>query len=43
MTTWLATWQRAVIVPAWRPAAAIWVGAAIVSAVVFGPTGLSRR
>lgn len=37
---WLGVWWRAVVVPAWRRAAAVWVGAAIVSAVVFGPTGL---
>lgn len=38
--TWLGVWAQAVVVPAWRRAAAVWVGTAIVSAVVFGPTGL---
>lgn len=38
--SWLRVWWRAVVIPAWRRAAAVWVGAAIVSAVVFGPTGL---
>lgn len=38
--TWLDAWSRAVIVPAWRRAAAIWGGAAVIAAVVFGPTGL---
>jgi hypothetical protein len=37
---WLDVWTRAVIVPASRRASAIWVGTAIVAAVVFGPTGL---
>lgn len=37
---WLDVWTRAVIVPAWRRAAAVWVGVAIGAAVVFGPTGM---
>lgn len=37
---WLDVWTRAVIVPASRRASAIWVGTAIVAAVLFGPTGL---
>ncbi|HEU0030847.1 MAG TPA: hypothetical protein VFQ53_09440 [Kofleriaceae bacterium] len=38
---WLDVWTRAVIVPAWRRASAVWVGTAIVAAVIFGPTGMS--
>ena len=37
---WLDVWTRAVIVPAGRRASAIWVGTAIVAAVIFGPTGM---
>jgi len=37
---WLDVWTRAVIVPAWRRAAAVWVGTAIVAAVIFGPSGM---
>jgi hypothetical protein len=37
---WLAVWTRAVVAPAWRRAVAAWLGCAIVSAVVFGPTGM---
>ncbi len=37
---WMDVWTRAVIVPAWRRAAAVWVGTAIVAAVMFGPTGM---
>ncbi|MEJ7596886.1 MAG: hypothetical protein WKG01_03155 [Kofleriaceae bacterium] len=37
---WLDVWIRAVIVPAGRRASAIWVGCAVVAAVIFGPTGL---
>jgi hypothetical protein len=33
-------WTRAVILPAWRRAGAIWVGCAIAAAIVFGPTGM---
>jgi hypothetical protein len=38
--TWLDVWVRAVIVVAWRRAAAVWVGCGIVAALVFGPTGM---
>lgn len=37
---WLAVWMRAVIVPAARRAVAVWAGAAIVGAVVFGGNGM---
>jgi hypothetical protein len=37
---WMDVWTRAVILPAWRRAAAVWVGTAIVAAVIFGPTGM---
>jgi hypothetical protein len=36
----LAVWSRAVIAPAWRRATAVWVGAGIAGAVIFGPTGM---
>jgi hypothetical protein len=39
-TQWLDVWARAVIVPAWRRAGAVWVGCAIVAAVIFGPNGM---
>ncbi|CAN5917462.1 hypothetical protein BH11MYX2_BH11MYX2_17680 [soil metagenome] len=38
--SWLGVWSRAVIGPAFRRAVAVWAGAAIVGAVLFGPTGL---
>jgi len=37
---WLDVWSRAVIVPAWRRAAAVWVGAGIVGALIFGPQAM---
>jgi len=37
---WLRVWSRAVIGPASRRAAGVWVGAAILAAVIFGPTGM---
>lgn len=37
---WADVWTRAVILPAWRRAGAIWVGCAIVAAIIFGPTGM---
>jgi hypothetical protein len=37
---WADVWTRAVILPAWRRAGAIWVGCTIVAAIVFGPTGM---
>ena len=40
---WLSVWMRAVIGPAARRAAGIWVGAAILGAVIFGPTGMQPR
>lgn len=33
---WLDVWTRAVILPAWRRAAAVWVGTALVAALIFG-------
>ncbi|MGN6107157.1 MAG: hypothetical protein ACTHU0_18765 [Kofleriaceae bacterium] len=38
---WADVWTRAVILPAWRRAGAVWVGCAIVGSVVFGPTAMS--
>ena len=40
MSTWVSVWTRAVIEPAWRRTLAVWVGSAIASAIVFGPTGM---
>lgn len=40
VTPWLSVWWRAVIGPASRRAAGVWGGAAILAAVVFGPTGM---
>ncbi len=37
---WLDVWTRAVIVPACRRAAAVWVGTALVAAVTFGPNAM---
>src|SRR5262249_43050805 len=37
---WADVWTRAVILPAWRRAVAVWVGCAIVAVVLFGPTGM---
>lgn len=37
----LAIWTRAVIEPAWRRAGAVWLGSALVTAVMFGPTGIT--
>ncbi len=37
---WLDVWTRAVIVPAWRRAAAVWVGAALVGALIFGKNAM---
>ncbi|HWO17814.1 MAG TPA: hypothetical protein VNO30_03535 [Kofleriaceae bacterium] len=37
---WADVWTRAVILPAWRRAGAIWVGCAIAAALIFGPTGM---
>jgi hypothetical protein len=43
MTTWLGVWARAVIGPAYRRAAAVWVGCAIIAAIIFGPTAMHPR
>lgn len=40
---WGRVWTRAVIVPAWRRAAAVWIGTGIFGGVLFGPTGLHPR
>ena len=40
---WITVWTRAVIVPAGRRAGAVWVGAGIVAAVIFGPTAMQPR
>ncbi len=37
---WVSVWWRAVIQPASRRAAGVWVGCAILVAVIFGPTGM---
>lgn len=39
-TQWLDVWTRAVIVPAWRRAAAVWVGSALVAALIFGKNSM---
>src|SRR6185312_13698325 len=36
-------WTRAVVAPAARRVAPVWIGAGIVGAVVFGPTGMQPR
>jgi len=38
--TWLAVWNRTVIVPATRRAMPVWIGAGITAAVIFGGTGM---
>jgi hypothetical protein len=40
VTTWLTVWTRAVVGPAYRRAAGLWAGSAIVGGVIFGPTGM---
>ncbi|MDB4954629.1 MAG: hypothetical protein JWO36_2198 [Myxococcales bacterium] len=37
---WVATWSRAVIGPASRRATAVWIGAGLVVAVIFGGNGM---
>lgn len=37
---WVRAWLRAVALPAWRRAAAVWASLAIIAAIVMGPTGL---
>ncbi|MDX2091193.1 MAG: hypothetical protein SFX73_25260 [Kofleriaceae bacterium] len=41
--TWLGVWTRAVVVAAARRAGGTWVGAGVIAAVVFGPTGMHPR
>ena len=43
MTTWLGVWTRAVIGPAYRRAAAVWAGCAIIAAIILGPTAMHPR
>jgi len=38
--SWLSVWTRAVVATAGRRAGGAWIGAAVIAAVVFGPTGL---
>jgi hypothetical protein len=40
VTRWLSVWFRAVITPAWRRAAGVWIGAGIAGGIIFGPTGM---
>lgn len=40
---WLSVWTRAVIAPAARRALAVWCGAGIVAAVIFGPNAMQPR
>ena len=40
MGDWIRVWARAVIAPATRRALAVWAGAGIVAAVIFGPTSM---
>ena len=37
---WLDVWTRAVIIPAWRRAAAVWIGVAIGAGMLFGGNGM---
>ena len=39
-SSWLRAWYRAVVRPAEQRASAVWLGSAIVAAIVFGPTGM---
>lgn len=39
-SSWLSVWTRAVVGPAWRRALGVWLGAAIIAAIVFGNTGM---
>lgn len=41
--SWIGVFTRAVVVPAGRRAGGAWAGAAVVGAVVFGPTGMHPR
>ena len=40
---WLSVWTRAVVHPAARRSGGVWVGSAMLAAVVFGPTGMQPR
>ena len=40
---WLSVWTRAVVHPAAQRSGGVWVGSAMVAAVVFGPTGMKPR
>jgi hypothetical protein len=40
---WLSVWSRAVILPAFRRALAVWCGAGIVAAVIFGGNAMQPR
>ena len=42
-SSWLGICTRAVIVPAARKAAPVWIGAAMVGTTIFGPTGMEPR
>jgi hypothetical protein len=37
---WIRVWSRAVVVPASRRADAVWLGCAVVGALIFGPTAM---
>lgn len=37
---WTLAWLRAVALPAWRRAAAVWAALAVIAGIVMGPTGL---
>jgi hypothetical protein len=37
---WVGAWLRAVALPGWRRAAAVWASLAIIASIVMGPTGL---
>ena len=40
-SSWIGVWTRAVVEPASRRAGAVWLGSGIVTAVLFGPTGIT--
>jgi len=40
---WLRCWTRAVVVPAYRRATGVWIGAAIGGGIIFGPTAMHPR
>jgi len=42
-SSWLGIWTRAVIVPAARKAAPVWIGSVMVGTTIFGPTGMEPR